>query len=275
MKFHPPRGSRATGSLILATVLLVSSMVPALAQVQTNPGLCPAGYDKIDYSGSLTWQSDGDYATVILVGGPPPGAEENNDDPDGRDKHFSDVDAGDILAREAHNISHICVLPHGDEQQTPVCEEGTKHAGTPIDEVEDCDPDEQQTPVCEEGTKHAGTPIDEVEDCDPDEQQTVDTCPNLEGTQTDVPEGMEFDDDGNCVETTEVSDDTQTRENEGDDEATPVVETAVLGVTLQQTAGDTDELPETGASSLLHLVLAGLLSLGLGGVMLRRRDETA
>jgi LPXTG-motif cell wall-anchored protein len=118
-----------------------------------------------------------------------------------------------------------------------------------------------------------GMELDDDGNCVEPTEPPTDVCPNLEGMQTEIPAGLELDDDGNCVEP-EILDETQTREDEQDDGATPASETAVLGVTLQQ-AADADELPATGAGSLLSLVLAGLVSLGLGGVMLRRRDDTA
>jgi LPXTG-motif cell wall-anchored protein len=407
MKFPPSRGSRTVGSLAVALVLLVSSMVPALAQVQTNPGQCPAGYDGIAYDSSLTWESDGDYAAVILVGGPPAGSNQNNQDPDGRDKYFYDVEAGDILAREAHEISHICVLPHGDDEPPPSTIEttpaepmfadpdcdgteagftaedtdeytysitGTVGPGETVtitatprdgytfpqdaetswehtfDSLDDCDTDDggedpfDTTPAepmfadpdcdgteagftaedtdeytysitgtvgpgetvtvtatprdgytfpqdAETSWEHTFTALDDL-DCEADVEDEIDErCPYNEALSIGHPacevevggeqlERCPWDDhlmvgDEDCVE---PSREQRTPRTDPDGTA-DVVETAVLGVTLQQAADDdaevADELADTGASSLLTLVLAGLLSLGLGGVMLRRRDETA
>jgi LPXTG-motif cell wall-anchored protein len=120
---------------------------------------------------------------------------------------------------------------------------------------------------------------EEPEACAYDEALDADD-PNCQAPEE--PEACAYDealdaDDPNCVEPAEVLDETRTREHDehdGGDQLTTVAETAVLGVTLQQ-AADADELPATGAGSLLSLVLAGLVSLGLGGAMLRRRDETA
>lgn len=77
-----------------------------------SPGQCPAGYQKIvdDYEGGLSWTADGAYSSVILVGGP---TNENNKDPDGRNKYFYNVRMGETLAREAHDISHICAKTEG------------------------------------------------------------------------------------------------------------------------------------------------------------------
>ena len=71
------------------------------------PGQCPMGYEKIvdGYQGGLAWTAEADYAGVVLVGGPP---GENNQDPDGRYKYFSPVEAGETIAREVHDISYIC-----------------------------------------------------------------------------------------------------------------------------------------------------------------------
>ena len=72
-------------------------------------GQCPEGYTKLmeTYSGGISWTADRDYLSVILVGGPD---NANNKDADGRNKYFSDVQAGDVIARDAHEISHICAI---------------------------------------------------------------------------------------------------------------------------------------------------------------------
>jgi len=73
-------------------------------------GQCPAGYTKqVDnYKGGLSWKSDGNYLSAILVGGP---AGSTNKDPDGRFKYFSNVSKNQTIARKFHDISHICVKP--------------------------------------------------------------------------------------------------------------------------------------------------------------------
>lgn len=82
------------------------------------PGLCPDGHVKVeDGFDGLQWAADGDYTTAILVGGPPDA--DLNQDPDGRDKAFSDVEEGDRLVREAHDISHVCVEPAPDPDPEP------------------------------------------------------------------------------------------------------------------------------------------------------------
>jgi hypothetical protein len=103
-------------ALVLALTLLAA---PAGATQQENNGNCPIeAPDKNNYSGTLDWESDGDYSLVILVGGPP---NQNNQDPDGRDKKFIDVKEGDIISRVAHNISHICTkdAPAVDPEPEP------------------------------------------------------------------------------------------------------------------------------------------------------------
>ncbi len=83
-----------------------------------NPGECPEGYENIDNDiggdETLEWKADADYDSVILVGGPTD-STGNNQDPDGRNKFFDDVKEGNLLEREAHNISHICAIPAGNE----------------------------------------------------------------------------------------------------------------------------------------------------------------
>jgi hypothetical protein len=73
------------------------------------PGQCPYGFKKIedDYKGGPSWTSNGAYSVVVLVGGPD---NKNNKDPDGRNKYFHNVLAGETLTREAHDISHVCVM---------------------------------------------------------------------------------------------------------------------------------------------------------------------
>ncbi len=80
-----------------------------------NNGQCPAGYRKqVDnYTGGLSWKSDGKYLSVILVGGP---AGSTNKDPDGRNKYFSNVTKYQTISRAFHDISHICVKPVVVEQ---------------------------------------------------------------------------------------------------------------------------------------------------------------
>jgi LPXTG-motif cell wall-anchored protein len=119
---------------------------------------------------------------------------------------------------------------------------------------------------------YAFAAVDETTCVEVEDEQLV-ACPWVDG--------LLMDEEG-CVEPREADDDQRTREDDPaleQERTTEVVETAVLGVTLQQATDDdeavADELADTGASSLLTLVLAGLVSLGLGGVMLRRRDETA
>jgi len=104
-------------------VLLVGVMVaPGIAVA--NEGECPAGYEKDGFSGSLSWIADGDYVSVILVGGPPD-STGTNEDPDGRNKVFSNVSEGDEIARVAHDISHICLLEGDPEpEQVWVCRDG-------------------------------------------------------------------------------------------------------------------------------------------------------
>ena len=75
------------------------------------PGHCPPGFE-VKYEGDhpsidgLSFTADQDYDVVILVGGPPnPG---KNKDPEGRNKFFYDVAKGDVISREAHDISHVC-----------------------------------------------------------------------------------------------------------------------------------------------------------------------
>src|SRR5690554_7327441 len=75
------------------------------------PGHCPPGFE-VKYEGGhpsidgLSFTADQDYDVVILVGGPPnPG---KNKDPEGRNKFFNDVAKGDVISREAHDISHVC-----------------------------------------------------------------------------------------------------------------------------------------------------------------------
>ena len=75
------------------------------------PGHCPPGFE-VKYEGGhpsidgLSFTADQDYDVVILVGGPPnPG---KNKDPEGRNKFFYDVAKGDVISREAHDISHVC-----------------------------------------------------------------------------------------------------------------------------------------------------------------------
>jgi len=100
--------SRRAG-LVIGVLAVLGLTIPALAgSPSSNQGECPDGYTSIGsgFSG-LSWTANGDYAVVILVGGPP---GDENQDPDGRDKVFTDVSAGDVLSREAHDISHICVL---------------------------------------------------------------------------------------------------------------------------------------------------------------------
>lgn len=82
------------------------------------PGQCPAEYTKIvdSYSDGLSWTADYDYDSVILVGGPD---NENNDDPDGRNKYFSNVKTGDTISRIDHDISHICAIA-SEEAVIPV-----------------------------------------------------------------------------------------------------------------------------------------------------------
>lgn len=93
---------RKLSALPLIALLLFLLALPAVG----NEGECPEGYAKISTGfDGLSWTADADYETVILVGGPP---NENNDDPDGRDKVFTDVEEGDVISRVAHDISHIC-----------------------------------------------------------------------------------------------------------------------------------------------------------------------
>ena len=82
----------------------------APAPSEESNGQCPAGYTKLmeTYGGGMSWTADRDYLSVILVGGPD---NANNKDADGRNKYFSDVQAGDVIARDAHAISHICAIP--------------------------------------------------------------------------------------------------------------------------------------------------------------------
>jgi LPXTG-motif cell wall-anchored protein len=174
------------------------------------------------------------------------------------------------------------VCPHDADlaADDPDCQAPEEPEACAYDEALDADDPDCQAPEEPEACAYDEALDADDPDCVEPAEPRADVCSNLDGVQTEIPAGLMLDEDGDCVETSDVLDETQTGEDEDetreDDEAdTTVVETAVLGVTLQQTADDTDELPETGASSLLHLVLAGLLSLGLGGVMLRRRDETA
>ncbi|MGM0482476.1 MAG: hypothetical protein ACQEP6_01265, partial [Patescibacteria group bacterium] len=71
---------------------------------------CPDGYQKIvdNMEGSLSWTADDYYDSVILVGGPKD--DDENEDPDGRNKEFSDVESGDVLERDNHDISHVCAI---------------------------------------------------------------------------------------------------------------------------------------------------------------------
>lgn len=111
---------------VFATLVLVLGLIPLVA-LADNQGQCPEGYTNISsgFSG-LSWTADDDYDVVILVGGPP---GDENQDPDGRNKTFFDVEAGDVISREAHNISHICVLGSTttttEEETTTTTEEET------------------------------------------------------------------------------------------------------------------------------------------------------
>jgi LPXTG-motif cell wall-anchored protein len=182
----------------------------------------------------------------------------------------------DVLQPPVEACPHDADLAADD----PDCQAPEEPEACAYDEALDADDPDCQAPEEPEACAYDEALDADDPDCVEPAEPRADVCSNLDGVQTEIPAGLMLDEDGDCVETSDVLDETQTGEDEDetreDDEAdTTVVETAVLGVTLQQTADDTDELPETGASSLLHLVLAGLLSLGLGGVMLRRRDETA
>ena len=104
---HP--SARVVIAMLIALALTFAQFAGLTAlPANANQGQCPDDYENIEYSGSLSWESDGDYASVILVGGPP---GDQNQDPDGRDKSFSNVEEGQVIAREAHDISHICVIP--------------------------------------------------------------------------------------------------------------------------------------------------------------------
>jgi LPXTG-motif cell wall-anchored protein len=173
--------------------------------------------------------------------------------------------------------AEACAYDETLDADDPDCQAPEEPEACAYDETLDADDPDCQAPEQPEACAYDETLDADDPDCIEPTEPLTDACPNLEGMQTDIPDGLELDDDGNCVGPSEVRDEAQTRADDGDDEddeTTTVVETAVLGVTLQQ-AAEADELPATGAGSLLSLVLAGLVSLGLGGVMLRRRDETA
>jgi LPXTG-motif cell wall-anchored protein len=193
--------------------------------------------------------------------------------------HDADLAADDPDC-QAPEEPEACAYDEALDADDPDCQAPEEPEACAYDEALDADDPDCQAPEEPEACAYDEALDADDPDCVEPAEPRADVCSNLDGVQTEIPAGLMLDEDGDCVETSDVLDETQTGEDEDetreDDEAdTTVVETAVLGVTLQQTADDTDELPETGASSLLHLVLAGLLSLGLGGVMLRRRDETA
>jgi LPXTG-motif cell wall-anchored protein len=195
--------------------------------------------------------------------------------------HDADLAADDPDC-QAPEEPEACAYDETLDADDPDCQAPEGPEACAYDETLDANDPDCQAP--EEPEEPEACAYDEALDADdPDcvepAEPRADVCPNLDGVQTEIPAGLMLDEDGDCVETSDVLDETQTREDEDetreDDEAdTTIVETAVLGVTLKQTA-DADELPATGAGSLLSLMLAGLLSLGLGGAMLRRRDDAA
>lgn len=105
-----------TSALLLALALVaVPTAASAVSpppvddgdEILGNNGQCPTDTYNIGYpGGTLGWTATADFSLVILVGGPP---NENNQDPDGRNKEFTDVEEGDFVERDFHNISHICV----------------------------------------------------------------------------------------------------------------------------------------------------------------------
>jgi LPXTG-motif cell wall-anchored protein len=179
--------------------------------------------------------------------------------------HDADLAADDPDC-QAPEEPEACAYDEALDADDPDCQAPEEPEACAYDEALDADDPNCQAP-------------EEPEACAYDEALDADD-PNCQAPEE--PEACAYDealdaDDPNCVEPAEVLDETRTREHDehdGGDQLTTVAETAVLGVTLQQ-AADADELPATGAGSLLSLVLAGLVSLGLGGAMLRRRDETA
>jgi hypothetical protein len=102
-------------------------------------------------------------------------------------------------------------------------------------------------------------------------EEPADVCPNIEGDQAEVPDGMIKNEAGNCV-TAPVGGEEQPPDS------TPSTPSAVAGETQGPAAGPASTLPFTGAPVWFLALLGGFTMVGglgayaIASVVARRRD---
>jgi hypothetical protein len=156
------------------TLLVLGAALAVSAQPAANPGECPAGYDKINYSGSLTWTSDDDYDVVILVGGPPSGGTEP------RDITYTDVEEGDVLARQVYEISHICTFNgNGGDTTTSTTQPEEETTTTTVEDTTTTTVQETTTTIVEVDDTTTTTTEATTTTTDPGDPTTTSTEPEI------------------------------------------------------------------------------------------------